>query len=106
MSLIERLINYEDTNSFKDINKEFQVIDSDTVTTIVDSDLASVIANGGGDWQQLQRNAVAIRRSNIKKWNLKEIAPGVYQWTLNYNGFIGYMQGVLEIESISRDFLI
>ena len=83
---------------FKDISKKFRVIASDMVVAIVDSNFAYAVANGGGDWQQLQRKAVSIRISMIQKWKLKEVAARVYVWTLCYNNFLGYMQGVLDLE--------
>ena len=74
----------------------FQVIESDTVTAIVDETLAEEVARGEGDWKALQRRAVSIRHSKIGVWKLKEIVSGVYQWTLGYDTFLGYMRGVLD----------
>ena len=81
---------------FKEVNDKFRVIDSDMVTAIIDEALAKQIAYGEGDWCLLQGKGVSIRRSKVEKWHLKEIADGLYQWTLGYDSFFGYMNGVLE----------
>ena len=100
---ITDFLGNETEMQFKDICINFRVIDSETVIVIVDSDFAHAVVNGGGDWQQLQRKSVSIRRSMIQKWDLKEVAAGVYLWTLHYNSFLGYMQGVLDIERANKE---
>ena len=72
---------------------------------VVDPTLAARIRDGRGDWIQLQKHAVSISRKKIKEWGLIEIAKGVYQWTLSYDSFLGYMDGVLGIERERKDFL-
>lgn len=95
LKIMERLIEQEEAMQFKTVDNEFKVIDSDTVSAIIDASFAEAIACGKGDWKTLQKKSVSIRRSKIKSWNLKEIASGVYQWTLGYDNFLGYMYGVL-----------
>ena len=102
---IEQLIALEVNMQFKAIEARFNVIDSDTVCVIVDETLARLITYGNGDWRALQRKAVSIRRYNIQRWNMKEIAKGVYQWTMGYDSFLGYMSGVLQLERLKRDTL-
>ena len=80
---------------FQTVDQEFKVIDSDTVPAVIDDSLAEAIARGKGDWCALQKKSVSIRRYKIKEWNLKEIADGVYQWSLGYDDFLGYMSGIL-----------
>lgn len=92
---IKQLMEQENAMQFRTVDREFEVIDADTIPAVVNSSLAEEIAHGRGDWKTLQRHSVSIRRSKIKQWNLKEIAPGVYQWTLGYNDFLGYMSGVI-----------
>lgn len=106
ISSVIDMIDDEDKMQFKDISETFQVIDSDSVIAVVDNDLAELIARGGGNWQQLQRKSVSIRRSKVLSWNLKEISAGIFRWTLNYNNFLGYMQGVLEVEMATKETLI
>ena len=92
---IEQLMEQENAKQFRTVDREFEVIDADTIPAVVNSLLAEEIAHGRSDWKTLQRQSVSIRRREIKHWNLKEIAPGVYQWTLGYNDFLGYMSGVI-----------
>ena len=92
---IQHLMKQEDEMQFQTIDQEFKVIDSDTVPAVIDDSLAEAIARGRGDWHALQKKSVSIRRYKIKAWNLKEIADGVYQWTLGYDDFLGYMSGIL-----------
>lgn len=92
---IKQLMKQENAKQFRTVDREFEVIDADTIPAVVNSSLAEEIAHGRSDWKTLQRQSVSIRRSKIKQWNLKEIAPGVYQWTLGYNDFLGYMSGVI-----------
>lgn len=96
IKMIKQLMEQEEAMQFRMVDQEFKVIDADTVPAVVDASLAETIACGQGDWQVLQKQSVSIRRCRIKQWNLKEIAGGVYQWTLGYNTFLGYMSGVLK----------
>lgn len=91
---------------FKTVDEQFEVIDSNTVSAVVDEMLAKAITFGKGDWRQLQRKSVSIRREKIQSWNLKEIAKGVYQWTLRYDSFLGYMHGVLDTEKAKIETLL
>jgi len=106
ISTIMRMNELEDAKQFKSLCDQFVVIESNTVSAVVDDDLAKMIARGKGDWQLLQKNSVSIRCENAQAWNLKEITEGVYQWTLRYDSFLGYMRGVLDIEKCKNNALI
>lgn len=95
MKTIKYLLEQENSMQFQTLDREFEVIDSDTVPAVVDAALAKAIASGGGDWCTLQKKSVSIRRYKVKSWNMKPIAGDVYQWTLGYDDFLGYMYGVL-----------
>lgn len=94
---IRQLMDQEDAMQFQTVDHAFTVIDSDTVPAVIDDSLAEAIARGKSDWHTLQKKSASIRRYKIKEWNLKEIADGVYQWTLGYDDFLGYMHGVLNM---------
>lgn len=96
LKTIEYLMKQENAMQFQNVAQEFKVIDSDTVTVVIDEAFAEEIAQGKGDWKQLQKKSVSISRTKIKQWNLKEIADDVFQWTLGYDEFLGYMRGVLD----------
>lgn len=97
------LMDLEERMQFQAVNDQFEMIDSNTVSAVVDIHLSELIACGKGDWQLLQKKIVSIRREKVREWNLKEIATGVYQWTLRYDSFLGYMRGVLDIEKQKHD---
>lgn len=98
INAMKRLMDLEACMQFQTINDEFEMIDSNTACAVVDIHLSELIAYGKGDWQLLQKKAVSIRREKMREWGLKEIAAGVYQWTLGYDSFLGYMRGVLDVE--------
>ena len=91
-----RLNKLENAKEFKSVSEKFKVIDSHTVLTIVDKQLAEKIKHGGGDWRLLQRKSVSIRVEMIDtKW-MEKIADGIFSWTGGYDTFLGYMRGVLD----------
>lgn len=95
---IKYLLEQENSMQFQTLDREFEVIDDDTIPAVVDGVLAKEIASGKGDWRTLQKKSVPIRRTKVKSWNMKAIAGDVYQWTLGYDDFLGYMYGVLHAE--------
>ena len=103
---IQQLMTLEMEMQFKCVETRFNVIDNDTVCAVVDEAFARSITYGNGDWRTLQKKAVSIRRYDIQRWNMEEIAKGVYQWTLGYDSFLGYMSGVLALERSKNDILI
>lgn len=105
LASIEKMMAFENANEFPCVEKEFKVIDEDTVFAVVDEGLAEDISHGGGDWRELQKKSVSIIRKKIAALHLQEISGGVYRWTLPYNDFLGYMRGVLDSERIRADFL-
>lgn len=96
---IQKLMEQEDDMQFQAVKQKFKVIDSDTIPAVIDDALAEAIKRGKGDWRALQKKSVSIHLSQIASWNLKEIADGVYQWTLGYDDFLGYMSGILNKEA-------
>ena len=104
IDIVSRL-KEEDAMAFETVNEKFNVIDSDTVSVIVDEALAKAVAYGQGDWQTLQRQSVSIRRSKVREWNLRECVTGIYQWTLQYDDFLGYMSGVLDLMKTKTEVL-
>lgn len=93
---IKSLIDDEMFSNFKKVNDRFCVIESDTVLVIVEARDVEKIKNGHGNWREVQKYSVSIRQSNLKRWEVKPIAEGIYRWTLPYDPFLGYMAGVLK----------
>lgn len=99
---IEKLLLSENLWKFEIIEENFKVIDSDTVTVVVDESFALLIKENKADWKQLQRHSVTIRKSLVNKLNLKEIIPNIYQWNLQYDTFLGYMKEIVKNLEISK----
>lgn len=99
---IEKLLLSENLWKFETIEENFKVIDSDTVTVVVDESFALLIKENKADWKQLQRHSVSIRKNLVNKLNLKEIIPNIYQWNLQYDSFLGYMKGIVKNLNISE----
>lgn len=97
LKTIKNFLELENSMQFQELERKFEVIDDDTVPAIVDAALAKAIASGRGDWGTLQKKSVSIRRCKVKAWNMKAISGDVYQWTLGYDDFLGYMHGVLNM---------
>ena len=102
---IKHFIELEKAMSFRTLDKEFEPIENDTVIAVTDDSIADIIAQSGGDPHLIQAYSVTIRRSNIKKYELLEILPEVYRWTLGYDDFLGYMRGVLDRRRFETGFL-
>lgn len=98
MSAICDFAELEAAQQFRTLTQKFRVIDQKTVLAVPDDSMASAIAEGRASWQELQRHAVSVRKEKIVLWHLREIADGIYQWTLGYDSFLGYMHGVLLTE--------
>jgi CRISPR-associated endonuclease Cas3-HD len=103
---MKELIAQEEEMDFKSLNDNFTVIDADTVTTIVDESLANQICYGHIDWRVIQQESVSVYRNKCQKWHMKEIAKNLYQWTLSYDSFLGYMAGVIDLERLEKDTLM
>ncbi len=93
------LMEQEEDLQFLMVKEVFKVIDADTVPAVIDATLAEEIAAGKSNWHTLQKKALSIHQDKIKTWHLQEIAEGVYRWTLEYDDFLGYMRGVLNMSS-------
>ena len=67
--------------------------------------LAEQVKRGYGNWRDIQKYSVSIRRDRKNKWQIRQIAEDLYQWTLPYDPFLGYMAGVLKQEELKYGFL-
>lgn len=93
---IKRLLKEENDMQFETVDREFKVIDDNTVLAVVDKSLAAAIEQGNGDWIELQRKSVSIDKYKTERYGLRKIRDNICQWTAGYDTFIGYMSGVFE----------
>ncbi len=94
------LMQSEETADFPEVARLFRVIDGDNVLVLVDQDMGECLDNGGRlSWLDLQRGCVSLYRNRVDNLRLQELTsyPGVYRWTLGYDGFIGVMRGILDV---------
>lgn len=94
----DRLLACEAENRFPEVERRFQVIDSDACPAVVDGDLAKRVAHGETDWREIQRNTVQISRRLLREHRVPKLLDELYNWTLGYDNFLGYMAGVLPPE--------
>jgi CRISPR/Cas system-associated endonuclease/helicase Cas3 len=97
-NIYEELLEKERVNSFRSVENLFKVINSDTRIVVVDEKVAYELQHGKVDWQELQKNSVQIAHYMLKELGTQEILPGIYRWNLDYNEFLGYMAGIVQLK--------
>jgi len=96
------IVKAERNRKFPEVEKDFNVISSNTVTVIVDEDLATRIRNHEKiDKRDIQDNSVQIWSYKLEQipdsWEPIEGYSDLFEWTLEYDSFIGYMKGIIRI---------
>lgn len=101
------IVTAERNKDFPEVNDKFRVIDSNTVTVVVDSDLMDRIeCHEKTAPSELQQKTINIYHYLIETYALKPLAGhrGLYGWTLAYDeAFLGYMAGVITILNHHQD---
>ena len=96
----DELLKAERALNFPKVAELFRVIDSPTLTAVVDEPLKEKIESGQLlPSQELQNGSVQIYGSRASEWALREFdhMPEVFSWELGYNPFLGFMTGVLPL---------
>ncbi len=96
----DELLKAERTQNFPKVAELFRVIDSPTLTAVVDETLKDAIESGQRvPNQELQNGSVQIYTSRAEDWALREFdhMPGLFAWKLMYDSFLGFMAGVLPL---------
>ena len=96
----EELLKAEKAHNFPKVAELFRVIDSPTLTAVVDEALQEMIESGQRiPSQKLQNGSVQIYMSRAGEWALREFdhVPGLFAWKLGYDPFLGFMAGVLPL---------
>lgn len=100
---IKALFQLELSKEFLAVTEDFKVIASDTVTVLMPGPLLDAIKKGARvDWKALQSHSVQIWATRKLDFGLSpiEAVPGLFEWTLSYDDFIGYMAGALDVERV------
>ena len=96
----DELVKAEYALNFPKVAELFRVIDSPTLTAVVDEILKEKIESGQRlPSQELQNGSVQIYGSRASEWALREFdhMPGLFAWELDYDPFLGFMTGVLPL---------
>jgi CRISPR-associated endonuclease/helicase Cas3 len=89
---------------FEAVAAQFQVIDSATVTATVNEGLKARLRAGRHvSRRELQMGSVQLWGRKVNELRLPQFPayPGVYEWNLDYDSFLGYMAGLLPIIEFS-----
>ena len=103
---LREILRAEEACQFPTVRDRFRVIDDDTVLVIADENMKNAIRYGGCDWRDIQRKAVSVRKYYVDELKLKPLKRGIYDWNLEYDGFLGIMKGVLERHRVLTGILI
>lgn len=102
------LKKYEELLQYPQVEKNFQVITSDTRTVVVGEELIKKIENHHPvDWREIQKSSVQIRGYRLDNLRIPEFERyrGMYKWIYDYNDFIGYMAGILKMTNDPNNFI-
>ena len=106
-------IDFAERNAnFPKVEELFRVIDSDTVTAIVDGPLVLRLeAYEKVSRAELQSASVQIWHNKEQEFGLERLErvrgfQDLRKWTLPYDGFLGYMSGVLPLIDGGRNGFI
>lgn len=101
-----QLVTSEQNQDFPKVERDFKVIDSQTCLVVIDSSVANRIQHGKIDWRELQKTSVQIARYKLEELKTPMIKDGIYQWNLDYDDFIGYMAGIVQLQKYEGGVLI
>ncbi|GHV07261.1 hypothetical protein AGMMS50229_13730 [Campylobacterota bacterium] len=100
----EKMFDAENCQRFPTVEQEFKVINTDTRMVVVDKNTIERIKHYEKvTWQEIQKSSVMIWGYKLKELNMPEIREGIYEWNLAYDDFLGYMAGILAIESFTAN---
>jgi len=98
--------NHETAKDFPEVQSLFRVIDADTYTVVVDDAVKKRLKQWEKiSWREIQGSSVQIWGVRIELLRIPQFTqyPELYEWNLAYDDFLGYMAGVLQVESFSLD---
>ena len=104
----EAILKAERNGDFPTVEDLFRVIASDTVTAVVDVNLIEKLERGEEVTRdELQAGSIQVWQNRACDWALEELAciPGLMKWSLDYNGFLGCMAGVLPLVDMQESGL-
>ncbi|WP_206812024.1 DEAD/DEAH box helicase [Paradesulfitobacterium ferrireducens] len=102
----KKLVTDEELQNFRQVERDFKVIDSDTCLVVVDSTVAKRLQYGKVDWKELQKVSVQIAKYKLDELRTPMIMDNIYRWNLEYDRFLGYMAGIVNLKKYIGKALI
>ena len=105
-SVSEEILKCERTLRFPGVAEKFKVIDSNTITAVVDEKLKERLRNHAKvSADEIQKGSVQIWVDKEIKYNLLALDgfPELRLWNMDYDDFLGYMAGVLIVLKLNQD---
>lgn len=102
-SRMEDIFQAEKDADYPQVAKLCRIIDGATQTVVVEAELIRQLENPDRSqwpgWREMMQGSVQLWTGKERDYALPEIRglPGVYRWNLGYDGFLGYMTGVLPL---------
>lgn len=106
------IVRAEKSRQFPEVESQFKVISSNTVTVVVDEDLVAKLEDREKrktvTAMEIQKKAVNIYTTKIMNYGVAPVQgfDDLYRWTLVYDDFLGYMAGVLKLTNFSDNCCI
>lgn len=102
--LNDEIRDHETAMNFPEVQSLFRVIKTNTYTVVVDEAIKQQLKNWEKvPWQEIQKHSVQIWGNRIETLHIPEFPqyPDLYEWSLAYDNFIGYMAGILQVEEFA-----
>ena len=99
----DAIVKDEKKRKFPDVEEKFKIIASNTISVLVDEELRQRFENRERrkeiEPQELQQKTVAIYNWKASQYGVMPLqgAGDLYFWMLEYDDFLGYMAGVLNL---------
>ncbi|MEK6775952.1 MAG: CRISPR-associated endonuclease Cas3'' [bacterium] len=103
------IVKAEKKREFPEVDEKFKVIDSNTITVVVDDDLRQRLERRERvEPFELQQKSINIYSSKERTYGVAPIHgfEKLYRWTLKYDDFLGYMAGVLPLTNFADNCCI
>lgn len=101
-----KLVSDESIQNFLQVERDFKVIDTDTRLAVVDDKTASRLLYGKVKWSELQKVSVQIAKYKLRELKIPMIIDEIYNWNLEYDNFLGYMAGIINLKKYSGAAII
>ncbi len=106
------IVKAEKARKFPDVEEKFKVIASNTISVLVDEELRQRLEDRERRKevkpQELQQKTVAIYNWKASQYGVMPLqgSGDLYFWMLEYDDFLGYMDGVLKLENFADNCCI